>query len=137
MRLWSIHPKYLDPQGLVALWREGLLAKKVLEGETRGYRNHPQLTRFKNSEDPILAINSYLFFVYLEAEERGYNFDINKINPRSIVYKAISVERGQAQLELDHLLNKLAKRNQEYYRVVLPLKEKPSEIALNPLFYVD
>ena len=25
-KLWSIHPRYLDPQALVALWREGLLA---------------------------------------------------------------------------------------------------------------
>jgi carboxyl-terminal processing protease len=29
MRLWSLHPKYLDAQGLVALWREALLAKAV------------------------------------------------------------------------------------------------------------
>lgn len=27
MRLWSLHPKHLDPQGLVALWREVLLAR--------------------------------------------------------------------------------------------------------------
>ena len=27
MRLWSLHPKHLDPQGLVARWREGLLAR--------------------------------------------------------------------------------------------------------------
>jgi len=30
MRLWSLHPRYLDAKGLVALWREGLLAQKVL-----------------------------------------------------------------------------------------------------------
>jgi hypothetical protein len=47
MRIWSIHPKYLDIKGLVALWREALLAKHVLEGRTKGYRNHPQLDRFK------------------------------------------------------------------------------------------
>ncbi|WP_343214776.1 pyrimidine dimer DNA glycosylase/endonuclease V, partial [Dokdonella sp.] len=40
MRLWSLHPRYLDPQGLVALWREALLAKAVLRGETRGYTQH-------------------------------------------------------------------------------------------------
>ena len=49
MRLWSVHPKYLDSKGLVALWREALLAKQVLEGGTKGYRNHPQLDRFKKS----------------------------------------------------------------------------------------
>ena len=45
MRLWSIHPKYLDPAGLTACWREGLLAREVLCGRTSGYRNHPQLAR--------------------------------------------------------------------------------------------
>ena len=41
MRLWTLHPQYLDPRGLVALWREALLAQKVLLGRTRGYRAHP------------------------------------------------------------------------------------------------
>ena len=59
MRLWSIHPKYLDARGLVALWREGLLAQKVLKGETRGYINHPQLNRFNSKRDPIGAIGRY------------------------------------------------------------------------------
>ena len=31
MRIWSLHPKYLDAKGVVALWRETLLAKNVLE----------------------------------------------------------------------------------------------------------
>lgn len=30
MRLWSIHQSYLDRQGLLAVWREGLLAQGVL-----------------------------------------------------------------------------------------------------------
>ena len=60
MRLWSIHFKYLDSKGLVALWREAFLAKKVLEGKTKGYKNHPQLERFRNSSNPISSINSYL-----------------------------------------------------------------------------
>ena len=36
MRLWSLHPRYLDAKGLVALWREGLLAQAVLKGQTKG-----------------------------------------------------------------------------------------------------
>jgi len=64
MRLWSIHPRYLDRMGIVALWREGLLAKKVLEGKTKGYKNHTQLERFKNYKDPLKAIESFLYFVY-------------------------------------------------------------------------
>lgn len=48
MRIWSLHPKYLDTKGLVALWRETLLAQHVLSGKTKRYKNHPQLARFKN-----------------------------------------------------------------------------------------
>ena len=75
MRLWSIHPKYLDAKGLVALWREGLLAQNVLLGNTKGYKNHPQLIRFKNSENPYGAIAEYLRYVVNEADNRGYNFN--------------------------------------------------------------
>ena len=80
MRLWSIHPKYLDTRGLVALWREGLLTKHVLEGKTKGYRNHPQLNRFKEQEDPVHAIHYYLCKVYEEAANRNYQFDETKLN---------------------------------------------------------
>jgi len=75
MRIWSIHPEYLDTKGLVALWRETLLAKHVLEGKTKGYRNHPQLDRFKQVDKSIDAINQYLVAVYDEAFARGYRFD--------------------------------------------------------------
>jgi hypothetical protein len=56
MRLWSLHPCYLDRQGLLALWREALLAQKMLQGQTRGYRFHPQLERFRAQSDPSAAI---------------------------------------------------------------------------------
>ncbi len=80
MRIWSVHPKYLDAKGIVALWRETLLAKNVLEGNTKGYKNHPQLIRFKAVEKPLEAINQYLAEVWDEATRRGYNFDRNKID---------------------------------------------------------
>nr|WP_253280607.1 pyrimidine dimer DNA glycosylase/endonuclease V [Arcanobacterium phocae] len=47
MRLWSIRPSQLDRAALIAGWREGLLAQKVLAGLTKGYRHHPQLERFR------------------------------------------------------------------------------------------
>ncbi|MBC7323022.1 MAG: DNA lyase, partial [Acetomicrobium sp.] len=75
MRIWSLHPRYLDSKGLVALWREGLLAKAVLEGKTRGYVHHPQLARFNAQPDPLGAINAYLHFVLLEGRARNYCFD--------------------------------------------------------------
>ena len=75
MRLWTVHPKYLDARGLVALWREALLARAVLRGGTRGYRHHPQLTRFREQARPVESLNQYLAAVYVEACRRGYAFD--------------------------------------------------------------
>ena len=83
MRLWSLHPKYLDVKGLVALWREGLLARAVLKGKTKGYTNHPQLIRFKNQKNPVLFLDTFLNQVYLESKHRGYNFNLEKIGTRS------------------------------------------------------
>jgi hypothetical protein len=79
MRLWTLHPKYLDVQGLVALWREALLAREILRGRTVGYRQHPQLKRFKSCRSPSSAINGYLAAVYAEAQSRGYRFDRSKL----------------------------------------------------------
>lgn len=115
MRLWSLHSKYLDPQGLVALWRETLLAQAVLRGETRGYRNHPQLDRFKNHSAPLAAISLYLMAIYAEAEMRGYSFDKSKIKPtRKAV--TLTVTSGQMAYEWAHLLVKLKERNPGLYR---------------------
>lgn len=115
MRLWTIHPKYLDAQGLVALWREALLARAVLRGRTRGYRNHPQLTRFRAHRSPLSAINAYLAAVHAESVSRAYSFDRRKIGPirTSIVMPATS---GQLDFEWSHLLSKLSTRNPELFR---------------------
>jgi hypothetical protein len=110
MRLWSIHPRYLDPQGLVALWREALLARAVLRGQTKGYRHHPQLHRFRQHAQPRGAINAYLTAIHAEATARGYFFDKTKIGPvRSI--KPIPTTAGQMSHEWRHLLKKLSVRN--------------------------
>ncbi len=110
LRLWSLNPKYLDPHGLVALWREALLAQAVLRGETRGYRNHPQLDRFKNHKSPFAAISLYLKGIYSEAKIRDYSFDRSKIKP---VRKAVTltVTSGQLEYEWAHLMSKLKARN--------------------------
>jgi hypothetical protein len=110
MRLWSLHPRYLDAKGLVALWREALLAQKVLQGNTRGYRNHPQLFRFKQQKNPVAAIASYLHEVRLEADRRGYHFDADKIAAHSRVAK-IAVTVGQMKYERAHLEAKLKVRD--------------------------
>ncbi len=110
MRLWTIHPRYLDPQGLVALWREALLAKAVLRGETRGYKHHPQLARFRAHASPRSAINAYLAAVHAEAAARGYDFNRRKIGPVRRV-APIAATSGQLAYEWQHLMKKLSVRN--------------------------
>lgn len=114
MRIWTIHPKYLDPQGLVALWRETLLARAVLRGETKGYRHHPQLLRFQAHTTPRSAINAYLASVLLEADSRGYSFNRSKVGP---VRGRIQLEctTGQLRYEWRHLLQKLEARSPDHY----------------------
>ena len=110
MRLWTLHPRHLDPQGLVALWREGLLARAVLRGATRGYRRHPQLQRFRAHPTPVRAINAYLAVVHDEAARRGYAFDRSRIGPVRTV-APIAATHAQLAYEWAHLLRKLQARS--------------------------
>lgn len=133
MRLWTINPCYLDVQGLSGLWREGLLAKKVLKGLTKGYKNHPQLNRFYNHENQNKAIDCYLYYVLLEAQSRGYSFDASKINPVKVedIIK-ITTTIGQVNFEINHLENKLKHRSMNFF-------EKMNEskiIKTHPLFKI-
>ena len=131
MRIWSIHPKYLDTKGLVALWRETLLAKNVLEDKTKGYKNHPQLTRFKNSDNPLQGINQYLVAVYQESVTRGYHFNKDKCNfCRELVN--LTVTRRQIEYEMKHLLKKLKTRDIKRYHRLL----KETNIEPHPLFKI-
>src|SRR5581483_1871331 len=101
MRLWTLHPKYLDAKGLVALWREALLAQKVLRGKTKGYRHHPQLIRFQEHANPVAALAAFLKAVHEEATRRGYEFDGSKIarHPKTIVLEETN---GQLLYEWEH-----------------------------------
>jgi len=115
VRLWSLHPEYLDPQGLVALWREALLAREVLRGNTTGYRHHPQLDRFRKHAAPISAINAYLAAVHAEALKRGYSFDRSKLAPVRRPVR-LTTTSGQLSYESEHLSRKLRARNRASYR---------------------
>lgn len=134
MRLWSLNPKYLDSKGLLAVWREGLLAKKVLEGKTKGYKNHPQLIRFRNYKDPLDAINSYLYYIFLESQQRGYSFNESKISCINL-RKIITVTKGQLKFELEHLLKKLKIRNPKKFNESKKLNLR--KIGANPIFKVS
>lgn len=101
MRLWSLHPRYLDAKGLTACWREGLLARSVLRGETSGYKQHPQLERFRHAPDPLAAIEAYLGGILDEAVKRGYRFDASKIT-RYPEIPRIAVTEGQLLYEREH-----------------------------------
>lgn len=131
MRIWSLHPKYLDKKGLVALWRETLLAKKVLEGRTVGYKNHPQLDRFKKAENPLDCINQYLTAVYEEAGKRKYKFDRGKIN-WNFKPTILTVTIGQLDYERTHLLGKLKMRDPIRYNELI----ENSKFDPHPLFKV-
>jgi hypothetical protein len=115
MRLWTLHPRYLDARGLVALWREALLAKAVLHGKTRGYRHHPQLERFRAHASPRSAINAYLAAVHAEATARGYEFDRRKIGPTRPL-ACIVATGGQIEYERRHLMRKLTVRDRARHR---------------------
>ena len=127
MRLWSLHPSSLDQKALSACWREGLLAQKVLQGLTKGYKNHPQLNRFRQMPEPLTALCTYLHAVVDEAEKRGYKFnrDLIVVAPESC---PMTVTSGQIEYECDWLRTKVERRQPNW----LPkLKTRP-----HPMFQV-
>lgn len=131
MRLWTLHPKYLDSKGLVAAWREALLAQKVLGGTTKGYRHHPQLLRFQSQPDPLASIATFLAGLAEEADWRGYSFDATKILCKRY-NRLIPETKGQLLFEWEHLLAKLRDRSPLVAR-------KHREIAIpdpHPLFCI-
>lgn len=139
MRLWSLAPSLLDRAALVACWREALLAQKVLNGGTKGYTRHPQLTRFRDRDDPVQAIGAYLTGLRAEASSRGYRFDATRIlesaGPRSEEAETgMTVTDGQLRYELDHLRRKVTDRAPEW---LIHLPEKDSlHIPPHPLLTV-
>lgn len=132
MRLWSLHPQYLDTSGLTACWREALLARQVLLGKTKGYRQHPQLERFRQTSLPAAAINTYLTAILVEADRRGYRFDISKIDSFDEAVHLIPVSSGQLEFERQHLLNKLKQRAPQF----CPPLETVSLPKPHPLFII-
>jgi hypothetical protein len=131
MRLWTLHPRYLDPKGLVAAWREALLAQKVLIGETRGYRRHPQLARFQAQPDPLAAIATFLAGLAQEAANRGYHFDVTRISAHRCTTQIVET-RGQLLYEWEHLKAKIRARAPKSSRHLKPVKIPDP----HPLFHI-
>jgi hypothetical protein len=131
MRLWTLHPMYLDSKGLVALWREGLLAQAVLNGTTRGYAHHPQLERFQAQPSPLESIVAYLMAVYKEAVKRTYRFDVAKIlSPGN--FKRITETTGQLQYEWRHLRAKLRQRSPDWFAAIQQIQTPEP----HPIFHI-
>lgn len=131
VRIWSLHPHHLDRVGLVACWRETLLAQAVLAGRTKGYLNHPQLERFRNTSDPLATVASYLAGLAAQADLRGYRFDRSRIIADADPQRRLSVTSGQVDLEWQHLGAKLAVRSpQDHARWVA------ASPTAHPLFVV-
>lgn len=129
--MWTLHPRYLDAKGLVAAWREALLAQKVLQGGTRGYKHHPQLARFRSQQRPIQAIAAFLACLAQEAQQRGYKFDKSKIS-RRLQRTQMNETLGQLTFEWQHLRAKLRRRAPSIYREL----RKVSFPEAHPLFRI-
>lgn len=132
MRLWSVHPAQLDRAALVAGWREGLLAQKVLRGLTKGYTQHPQLERFRAMDDPVQAVVTWLHGLADEADERGYSFDRTRVVVGPDPALRMPLTEGQLHLEWEHLATKVRVRNPEWWAQVGDQKPRP-----HPLFVVE
>ena len=131
MRLWTVHPRYLDAKGLVAAWREALLAQQVLAGATKGYHHHPQLARFQAQPDPLGAMAAFLAGLAAEAQRRGYSFDSGKILRERVTAK-VAETRGQLLFEWGHLQAKLRDRAPEMQRQFRGIVEPEA----HPLFRI-
>lgn len=130
MRLWSIHPKYLDKHGLISLWREALLVQKILTGEVNAYNGNAQVERFRNYDNPVKAIGSYLSYIAVEGSKRGYKLSHEKILYPGFEQDLTPVSNGQLIFEMQHLRNKLKIRDKAKCAEI----KKISAIEANPLF---
>lgn len=135
MRLWTIHPRFMDKAGLGALWREGLLARAVLAGQTKGYKHHPQLTRFRGNgrrtdEQALPYLEGYLHTVVDEADRRGYHYDRTKlaVSPKAPRHELLEVTRGQLDYEIQWFNTKLLKRTGQTL--------SPENVYHHPMFVV-
>ncbi len=153
MRLWSIHPQYLDRQGLIACWREGLGAVKALEawcrGKACGYQNHPQLLRFKEAVRPVELLVVYMQEIRLEGVARGYKLDEERLylalgREETVTVADISpqipVTAGQITYEAGYLLpTKMQQRKSgiEQQRYELLAEDfRKQKVKLSPVFSV-
>jgi hypothetical protein len=101
MCLWSLHPEYQDPRGLVALWREALWCRRF--SEVKGaVMSPPSIGSFSGFGVARRPLPRYLYVVYAEAERRGYHFDVQRIPSEGHV-DCVEVTHGQLAYEREYL----------------------------------
>lgn len=109
----------------------------MLNGTTRGYTRHPQLSRFRTSVDPLAYIGRYLQDVAAEADDRRYRFDRARIVRVDQDVKPLPVPDGQLAWEWSHLMAKLSARSPEvrerWTDVVMPEPHPLFEIVQGPI----
>jgi hypothetical protein len=118
MRLWSFHPKYLDNVGLSRAINEGVSGYKALTGKQKMWKNHPQLTRFKDYGETQLK----LYIEHLLIHFYNRKCISIKLSPQPFnvfVKDVIEVTTGQLIYEWNHYLNKLEKRNNDLYQELM------------------
>lgn len=137
MRLWSIHPKYLDSKRLVTQWREALLCRAILDGKTKGYKEHPHFLRVKSHSQPYYFINSFLYVIWEEGKQRKFQFDKSKLM-ENLVQKyeeplqLMEVTEGQVQYEFDFLQKKFGEFHIQYIKNLQNFNDFGIEV--NPCF---
>lgn len=130
MRLWSIHPKYLDKHALIALWREGLLAQKALSGKGLVDEANVQLVRFKKSANPVRAIGSYLSFVASEGAKQGCKLNHERILQPNFEAKFMTTDVAQMELEVEQLKARMKTRNKDKFKLLTDVHK----FEANPVF---
>jgi hypothetical protein len=125
---------YLDSQGLNAVWREGLLAQSVLQSKTKGWKNHPQLERFKNTINAMAAIGYYLLKIFEESQQRTYHYNYSKIVMPANTIPKIPITTGQLDYEYELLKARVKHRSPTKYHELIHLHRSDPHPEPHPLF---
>jgi len=105
MKIYLMHPSYLDSKRLVETWRSSVLIKNVLIG--KGGKNlfyNKYVCLFSRSHYPINFIIRYMIDVKAEADKRDFKFDSGLILSWSAKENRrwhVSMEEEQPNVKLE------------------------------------
>jgi hypothetical protein len=131
MRIWSIHPKYLDSKELLNLWNETIQAKNEFLTKFSGHFSNKQLERFLDLKNPLEAINSYMSSIYREAVKRDFSVDDSFMDWDFDDSIQIPVTAGQISHEISKLKSRLRERDEKKLQKL----NGRTFLELHPIFY--